>query len=152
MSSQCTADSSDFRMNLCERFLLNFILLTHYVYLQGDPHREKMLGVDPGRRPTPTYVLALLLLERMPACFCMLTPNAGVLKTVSAHHARGLRLTFFRPKEIAMAYGLRLCHYRSDTYVRRTHVLSIVDVMCCSMMKLGVALAAACACARGLPG
>ena len=59
-------------------------------------------GGDPGRRPTPTYVLALLLLERMPACFCMLTPNAGVLKTVSAHHARGLRLTFFRPKEIAM--------------------------------------------------
>ena len=41
-----------------------------------------------------------LPLERMPACFCMLTPNAGVLKTVSAHHARGLRLTIFRPKEI----------------------------------------------------
>ena len=35
-------------------------------------------------------------------CFCMPTPNAGVLRTVSAHHARGLRLTIFRPKEIAM--------------------------------------------------
>ena len=30
---------------------LNFILLTHYVYLRGDPHRWRMLGVGELRQP-----------------------------------------------------------------------------------------------------